>query len=68
LTRDQRFEWEREQAIKLIRTCMELPNGASAIPESMTRALVAIAEQPDDGYRNICLETLCELGKLYMYR
>ncbi|RKP05819.1 Rapamycin-insensitive companion of mTOR, middle domain-containing protein [Thamnocephalis sphaerospora] len=64
LTRDQRFEWEREQAVKIVRVCMEVPNGPPCIPESILRALVAIAEQPDDVYRNLCLETICELGNL----
>ncbi|KAI8055952.1 Rapamycin-insensitive companion of mTOR, N-term-domain-containing protein [Syncephalis plumigaleata] len=62
LTRDQRYEWEREQAIKLIRVCVEVPRGAEVIPESILRAMVAIAEQVDDAYRNLCLETLCELA------
>ncbi|KAI9599428.1 Rapamycin-insensitive companion of mTOR, N-term-domain-containing protein [Syncephalis fuscata] len=62
LTRDQRYEWEREQAIKLIRTCLEIPRGAEVIPESILRAMVAIAEQVEDTYRNLCLETICELA------
>ncbi|RKP22381.1 Rapamycin-insensitive companion of mTOR, N-term-domain-containing protein [Syncephalis pseudoplumigaleata] len=62
MTRDQRYEWEREQAIKLIRVCVEVPRGAEIIPESILRAMVAIAEQVDDVYRNLCLETLCELA------
>jgi hypothetical protein len=41
---------------------VEIPRGAEVIPESIIRAMVAIAEQVDDAYRNLCLETLCELG------
>ncbi|TPX62078.1 hypothetical protein PhCBS80983_g00632 [Powellomyces hirtus] len=62
LTRDQRYEVEREQALKLIRTFLDIPGGAHLLPQNLARILVAVAEQPDDRYRNVCLETLCELA------
>lgn len=62
LTRDQRYDIEREQAIRLIRSLIELPYAAEKMPHSIVRTLIAVAEQPDDKFKLICLETLCELG------
>ncbi|KAI8999819.1 Rapamycin-insensitive companion of mTOR, N-term-domain-containing protein [Gaertneriomyces semiglobifer] len=62
LARDQRYDAEREQALKLVRAFLDVREGALLLPQNLVRMLVAIAEQPDDKFRNVCLETLCELA------
>ncbi|KAJ1021886.1 hypothetical protein NDA16_003648 [Ustilago loliicola] len=76
LIRDNRFELEKIQAIKLIRAIMELAalRSISAAPDRLAldledllssgvvRALAAVAEHAEDKLRNICLETLAELA------
>ncbi|PWN49565.1 hypothetical protein IE53DRAFT_388192 [Violaceomyces palustris] len=76
LVRDGRFEAEKEQALKLVRSIMEL--GASrtvnAAPDRFTtdlndligsgvvRTIAAVAENSEDKLRHLCLETLAELA------
>ncbi|CDU24676.1 related to protein ste16 [Sporisorium scitamineum] len=76
LIRDNRFELEKIQAIKLIRAIMELAALRSIgtapdrlaldledlLSSGVVRALAAVAEHPEDKLRNICLETLAELA------
>ncbi|KAJ3208873.1 hypothetical protein HDU67_006498 [Dinochytrium kinnereticum] len=62
LTRDQRNDLEREQALKLVRAFVDGSGGAGIVPHSIVRTLVAIAEQPDDKFRIVALETVCELA------
>ncbi|PWY98657.1 hypothetical protein BCV70DRAFT_178261, partial [Testicularia cyperi] len=76
LTRDNRFELEKIQAIKLIRAIMELSalrsvNTApdrlaleldSLLGTGVVRALAAVAEHGEDKLRHLCLETLTELA------
>lgn len=63
LEREQRYLWERMQALKLCRQVMEVA------PESLSRtvvmALVSIAEFPEDDFRKVCLDTLKELGMFF---
>ncbi|GLB38352.1 putative rapamycin-insensitive companion of mTOR, domain 5 [Lyophyllum shimeji] len=72
LSRDNKHRVEKEQAIKLIRTMIEIgtvhrdsksSGGAGIVPlsEPIMRALIAIAEQPEDPFRLICIETLAEI-------
>ena len=76
LIRDNRFELEKIQAIKLIRAIMELAalRSIATAPDRLAldlqdllssgvvRALAAVAEHPEDKLRHICLETLAELA------
>lgn len=76
LIRDNRFEIEKIQAIKLIRAIMELAalRSISVAPDRLAidledllgtgviRALAAVAEHSEDKLRHICLETLAELA------
>ncbi|GBC19604.2 hypothetical protein RIR_jg41870.t1 [Rhizophagus irregularis DAOM 181602=DAOM 197198] len=55
------FNDEREQVLKLLRTFSDVPGGTKLIPLGVMRAIVSIAEQPDEKLRNICLETLAEI-------
>ncbi|KAJ2956653.1 hypothetical protein NQZ79_g7530 [Umbelopsis isabellina] len=61
LVRDSQQDYEREQAVKLIRAFVD-NEALSFVPQSVVRALVAIAEQTGDKLRNICLETLAEIS------
>jgi len=67
LTRDQRYDVEREQALKLIRSLVDIPGTVDLIPQSVIRIVIAIAEQSEEKFRNICIETICELGNPYIY-
>ncbi|TPX33890.1 hypothetical protein SmJEL517_g03313 [Synchytrium microbalum] len=62
LTRDQRYDAEREQALKLIRGWIDAPGGAAILPQSLVRMMVALAEQTDEKFRTVCAETLSELA------
>ncbi|KAI8823473.1 Rapamycin-insensitive companion of mTOR, N-term-domain-containing protein [Fimicolochytrium jonesii] len=62
LTRDQRYEVEKEQALKLVRSFLDMNGGADILPQSLVRSLVSLAESADDKFRGVCLETLCELA------
>lgn len=76
LIRDNRFELEKIQAIKLIRAIMELAalRSISTAPDRLgldlqdlvspgvVRTLAAVAEHSEDKLRHICLETLAELA------
>jgi large subunit ribosomal protein L17e len=72
LTRDNKYAAEKEQAIKLIRTIIEVgtihrdsavSSGAAVVPVSdvVLRSVVAVAEHLDDPFRPICIETLTEI-------
>ncbi|KDR82835.1 hypothetical protein GALMADRAFT_88557 [Galerina marginata CBS 339.88] len=72
LLRDNKHAVEKEQVIKLIRTIVEVgavrpdsqtKTGPGVIPisEAVMRALVAVAEHPEDPFRLICIQTLAEI-------
>ncbi|KAJ3802454.1 Rapamycin-insensitive companion of mTOR, N-term-domain-containing protein [Lentinula aff. detonsa] len=68
LHRDNKFAVEKEQVIKLIRTIVEVgtvsnSGGPGSVPlsEPVLRAFIAVAEQADDPFRFICIQTLAEL-------
>ncbi|KAG6812566.1 hypothetical protein H0H92_002218 [Tricholoma furcatifolium] len=73
LNRDNKHSVEKEQAIKLIRTMVEIgtvkhediaPGAKNLVPisEPIMRAIIAIAEQPEDPFRSICIQTLTEIS------
>ncbi|KAG6854116.1 hypothetical protein C0991_010280 [Blastosporella zonata] len=72
LHRDNKHSVEKEQVIKLIRTMVEIgtvkhenmsASGVGVVPvsEPIMRAIIAVAEQPEDPFRPICIETLAEI-------
>ncbi|KAJ8080510.1 hypothetical protein PM082_017343 [Marasmius tenuissimus] len=72
LHRDNKFAAEKEQVIKLLRTIVrvgtvrqEMQNGDDCgivpLSEPVMRSLVAVAEQVEDPFRLICIQTLAEL-------
>jgi rapamycin-insensitive companion of mTOR len=62
---------EKEQVIKLIRAIVEVGaqrtdlQGSGKVPlsEAVMRAFVAVAEQTEDPFRNLCIQTLAEIRK-----
>jgi len=67
LVRDLKFEIERTQALKLVRKFIDTPKGVKLIPQSIVYVLISIIEQVDDKLRPLCMETLNELGNVYIY-
>ncbi|KAJ3921151.1 Rapamycin-insensitive companion of mTOR, N-term-domain-containing protein [Lentinula edodes] len=67
LHRDNKFAVEKEQVIKLIRSIVGVGTvsngGPEGVPlsEPVLRAFIAVAEQADDPFRFICIQTLAEL-------
>jgi hypothetical protein len=72
LARDNKHAIEKEQALKLIRSFVEIGSdaavpsrtaGSGTIPvsEAVMRAVIAIAEHPEDPFKNICIQTLIEI-------
>ncbi|KAK4049817.1 hypothetical protein OIV83_003873 [Microbotryomycetes sp. JL201] len=61
--RDAKFEMEKEQALKLVRTLMvySVADANRIVPVSVIRAVVSIAENTEDRMRLAALETLGEL-------
>ncbi|KAI0073477.1 hypothetical protein K474DRAFT_1666532 [Panus rudis PR-1116 ss-1] len=71
LARDNKHIVEKEQVIKLIRAMVEIGSekrsphavGSGTVPlsEAIMRAVIAIAEQPEDPLKPICIQTLTEI-------
>lgn len=61
LTKDSKSQIERVQAVKFIRSFLDLPGGVYEISIGLIRALVAVAEHNEDKLRIICIETLAEI-------
>lgn len=82
-TRDPRHSLEKAQALKLLRWVINLgvlspststapgtvAGGPPKIPlcDGIVRTLVSVAENGDDSFRLICLETLAEIGELHLF-
>ena len=73
LARDNKHAVEREQAIKLIRAIVEIGSqrtagfGTGKVPltEAIMRALIAVAEHPEDPFKPICLQTITEIRAFF---
>ena len=62
---------EKEQTVKLIRTMVEVGSerhphsgiGTGTVPlsDAVTRAMIAVAEYPEDPFKHICVQTLTEM-------
>ncbi|KAI0789744.1 Rapamycin-insensitive companion of mTOR, N-term-domain-containing protein [Abortiporus biennis] len=72
LARDNKHSVEKEQVIKLLRAMVEIgsqrksPHGGVALgcvplSDPIMRAMVAVAEHPDDPFKHICVQTLAEI-------
>ncbi|KAH3675544.1 hypothetical protein WICMUC_002633 [Wickerhamomyces mucosus] len=64
LSKSSSSDVEREQALKLIRRIIDMPNGVFEITKGICYAILAIAEQADDKLRRVCIETCCEISLL----
>ncbi|KAH9889877.1 Rapamycin-insensitive companion of mTOR, N-term-domain-containing protein [Cubamyces lactineus] len=72
LSRDNKHSVEKEQVIKLIRAIVDLGSerhlshsgiGSGSVPlsDAVMRALIAVAEYPEDPFKPICVQTLTEI-------
>ncbi|KAI0322355.1 Rapamycin-insensitive companion of mTOR, N-term-domain-containing protein [Amylostereum chailletii] len=72
LTLDNKHTVEKEQVIKLIRAIVEIGaqrqyphtapcSGKVPLSEPIMRSFIAIAEQPEDPFKTICIQTLAEI-------
>lgn len=61
MAKDHRYDAEKEQAFKFIRVFLDVEDAWVLTPESIVRAVVALAETPDEKYRKLAIEFLCEL-------
>jgi hypothetical protein len=67
LSRPPSHNAEREQALKLLRAFLDVPQGISFLNQGLVKAVVAVAEmgaQGDDKLAGIATETLAELRSL----
>jgi rapamycin-insensitive companion of mTOR len=74
-TRDAKHLTEKTQCLKLVRSLLSLStvispassssSGRGRIPlsDAIVRTLVSVAENADDAFKGICLETLAEIGE-----
>jgi rapamycin-insensitive companion of mTOR len=74
LALDNKHTLEKEQAIKLIRTIVTIGSqrkdsnhasstGTVPLSERVVRAFIAVAEQPDDPFRSVAIQTLAEISE-----
>ncbi|KAK3374868.1 Rapamycin-insensitive companion of mTOR, N-term-domain-containing protein [Podospora didyma] len=61
LIKDRKSDVEREQALKLVRAFLDVKDGVREISRAIVRTIGAIAEEPEERLRPICIETLAEI-------
>ncbi|KAH8879840.1 hypothetical protein GQ53DRAFT_21512 [Thozetella sp. PMI_491] len=61
LIKDRKADVEREQALKFVRAFLEVKDGIREISRAVVRTIAAVAEDPEERLRPICLETLAEI-------
>ncbi|KAK3380417.1 Rapamycin-insensitive companion of mTOR, N-term-domain-containing protein [Lasiosphaeria ovina] len=61
LIKDRKADVEREQALKFVRAFLDVKDGVREISRAVVRAIAAIAEEPEERLRPICIETLAEI-------
>jgi hypothetical protein len=62
LQRDQKGDVEREQALKFVRAFLDLPKCAHLLPQCIVSAVLSLAEQPEEKFRAVAVETVCEMA------
>lgn len=62
LSRDSKHENEKHQALVFVRSMMD-KSCTTFLSTGLVRAIVAIAETPEERLRQLSIETLCELSK-----
>ena len=61
LAKDSKATIEREQALKFVRSFLDVKDGAQELSNAVVRAVVSVAELHDDRLRNIAMLTLTEI-------
>lgn len=61
LIKDRKADVEREQALKFVRTFLDVKEGVHELSRAVVRTIAAVAEHAEDRLRPICLETLAEI-------
>ncbi|KAJ2977837.1 hypothetical protein NUW58_g7684 [Xylaria curta] len=61
LAKDRKADVEREQALKFVRAFLDVKDGVRELSRALVRAIVSVAEHPEDRLRPICIETLAEV-------
>ena len=59
--KERKADVEREQALKFVRSFLEVKDGIQEISRAVVRTIAAVAEQGEDRLRPICIETLAEI-------
>ena len=65
IIKDQSADVEREQALRLIHSWLDIKDGVFWIPKSIICCLVSVLEQTDDKMRFYCALIVSELGKSF---
>lgn len=52
---------EREQALKFVRSFLDVKDGVQEISRAVLSTIVSVAEHTEDRLRSICIETLAEI-------
>lgn len=61
LVKESKTSVEREQALKFVRSFLDVQDGVQEISRSVIRVIVAVAQHNDDRLRSICVLTLAEI-------
>ncbi|KAI0998862.1 Target of rapamycin complex 2 subunit [Podosphaera aphanis] len=61
LTKEKKADVEREQALKFVRTFLDVSGGVKEISKAIIRTIASIAEHAEDRLKSLCVETLAEI-------
>ncbi|KAL9066493.1 MAG: hypothetical protein Q9157_007127 [Trypethelium eluteriae] len=61
LVKESKASIEREQALKFVRSFLDVKDGVKEISRPVVRTIVAMAEHTEDRLRSICILTLAEI-------
>ncbi len=61
MIKDRKADVEREQALKFVRTFLDVKDGVRELSRAIVRTIAAIAEHSEDRLRPICIQTLAEI-------
>lgn len=61
LAKDKKADVEREQALKFVRSFLDVKDGVREISKGVIRAIASVAEHTEDRLKFLCIETLAEI-------
>lgn len=61
LAKDRKADVEREQALKFVRSFLDVKGGVRELSRALVRTIAAVAEQDEDRLQAMCIETLAEI-------